>query len=991
MKKNRNILSITGCSLLLTPAFMLSLHAGTYQWNGSADSDWNNPANWNAAGVPAGITGGIGPSGVSAAHRLNVNNGAANPLIYSSAQGNTTYANAPTNRGVVIGSGASGAGRFIITGGTFSTAGSGGADVIGNVTGATLPSGLTVDGGDFIGNSLGMIVNFGGTNNVCDVTVQSGSATFATLTFGGGVGQTSGSSLLDLQGGITSVNNIARLGTAPGSVKFAGGTLKARVATTTFIQGLTEASITAAGGTIDTNGVNVTMSQPLVNDVTTSGGTFTKAGAGTLTANGTHTFTGPVSVIGGKFAVTAPLSSTTATVAAGATLRVATGTAAWAPNQLSLTGNLELDLGVYNAANPLPITPVTLDLAGPVTLNVGGSGMPVGIITLLTYTTKTGSGSFTLGTLPPGASGTLVDTGTAVELHLTTPSVQELTWSFAGGTWQTGGGLLWNGNTLAYQEYGAFGDLVSFTDAAAGTVDITGLVKPIAMTITNTTPYIFQGTGSVSGNTALIKNGTSIATFNTADSFTGSTTVNAGAVIIGAANTTTGAVTVATNATYGLKGVTDGAGQTLTYTGPGVNAANIFFTGSAIQRGALQGVTGDNVWEGTVQFSGANARIGVQDGARLVVTGNIIESLPNSLLSIRGGTTGSDVTISGTGNNWTGGTDVFSGGGSIKAGGANVFPSTGLLRVGTTGITGTSVFDLNGFDQAAAGLGIIGGTAALVTNNGATAATLTLRPVFAAASFPGIISDGVSKLSIIKEGANTQTFTGLNTYTGNTTVTAGTLTITQPYLADAADVIVGNDGTLALNFAGTDTVNALTIAGVAKSPGNWGSADSGAQFIDTHLTGTGILQVTTGPPANAYDTWAATEDLSGAIALGTADPDNDGVLNLIEFVLGSSPTSSNPLTLPTASQTSTALVVRFPRTDASETASTLTIQVSDDLQSWPPALEVPVGAASDLTGTLPGGATVLITENAAAADEVEVTIPLGSATRKYARLRAVKP
>jgi hypothetical protein len=115
------------------------------------------------------------------------------------------------------------------------------------------------------------------------------------------------------------------------------------------------------------------------------------------------------------------------------------------------------------------------------------------------------------------------------------------------------------------------------------------------------------------------------------------------------------------------------------------------------------------------------------------------------------------------------------------------------------------------------------------------------------------------------------------------------------------------------------------------------------------------------------------------------------VQNLLEFVLGSVPTAGSPLTLPVTVPSATALVIRFPRTDASESATTLTIQVSDDLQNWAPAMDIPVGAVSDLTGTLPGGATVQVTENDAADDSVEVTIPHGAAARKYARLRAVKP
>ena len=84
----------------------------------------------------------------------------------------------------------------------------------------------------------------------------------------------------------------------------------------------------------------------------------------------------------------------------------------------------------------------------------------------------------------------------------------------------------------------------------------------------------------------------------------------------------------------------------------------------------------------------------------------------------------------------------------------------------------------------------------------------------------------------------------MNTYTGDTTVEAGTLSIDAAYLADTADVILTADATLNLDFVGTDTINALFIAGDAQVPGTWGAVGSGAANETTLITGTGLLQVT---------------------------------------------------------------------------------------------------------------------------------------------------
>ena len=84
----------------------------------------------------------------------------------------------------------------------------------------------------------------------------------------------------------------------------------------------------------------------------------------------------------------------------------------------------------------------------------------------------------------------------------------------------------------------------------------------------------------------------------------------------------------------------------------------------------------------------------------------------------------------------------------------------------------------------------------------------------------------------------------LNTYTGNTSIDAGTLSITNPYLADAADVLLTTGGIFNLGFAGTDTINRLFFDGAATSGGTWGATGSGATNInDTFFTGSGVLNV----------------------------------------------------------------------------------------------------------------------------------------------------
>ena len=98
--------------------------------------------------------------------------------------------------------------------------------------------------------------------------------------------------------------------------------------------------------------------------------------------------------------------------------------------------------------------------------------------------------------------------------------------------------------------------------------------------------------------------------------------------------------------------------------------------------------------------------------------------------------------------------------------------------------------------------------------------------------------------SYLRNGAGgTSILSGNNSYLGNTTVQAGTLSITHPYLADAADVLLSTGGFLNLSFSGTDTINRLFIDGVSQATGTWGALLSGATHETALITGSGFLQV----------------------------------------------------------------------------------------------------------------------------------------------------
>ena len=140
---------------------------------------------------------------------------------------------------------------------------------------------------------------------------------------------------------------------------------------------------------------------------------------------------------------------------------------------------------------------------------------------------------------------------------------------------------------------------------------------------------------------------------------------------------------------------------------------------------------------------------------------------------------------------------------------------------------------------------------------------------------------------LTKTGFGTMVIMTASTYTGNTVVSEGVLSIQNPSLSDTGKLNVAADGVIDLNFVGSDTVDSLVLAGANQPAGTYGAVGSGAEFETPRITGTGLIIA--GEP-DPFVEWIATyPSLTGLDAARGADPDGDGMTNIQEFAFNSIP------------------------------------------------------------------------------------------------------
>ena len=687
-----------------------------------------------------------------------------------------------------------------------------------------------------------------------------GAVTFPSGAFLG-IDTTDGS--LTYSGGITGAGGLRKLGpgglvltgssTYTGATQIDGGTLQ-------IGNGGSGASIGGTSGVVDNGGLvfDLATAATFSGAITGSGGVLQTAASLLSLSNSGNTFSGYTTLSAG-------------TVQLG-------GALALQDSVVAICGG-SLNLGGYNA---------TLGgLAGSGNLSLGGLTISVG--------NNPGTYSYS-GNLVAGssASGGLTKIG---------PGTQILAGSNSFGVTVVSAGILEASTTSALPNYTLFGS-VSVTSGATLAVRVGGAGEWTAANIDSlrgaatfpsdallgldTSDGNFNYGSNIGGVLGLNKLGPGTLVLGASNAYSGPTTVSGGTLLLGNANSLLNS-TVAVNSANGLAfaagigtfnagGLSGGSSFALTDTGSvpvylnvGGNGQGTTFSGALGGGGRLTKagsaalvLTGNNTYSGTTTVSGGTLQIGANTAMQMPASSPfVLQNAAVLAFNLNGGNTAPATVVSGTGNvvflgqsggwystanasfNYSGTTTVaLAGGGSLNIVGPGALPVTSLLNVVSGNV-------LLGENQTVAGLSGSGGS----LNASGAPSTLTVNlPAGLSTSYAGALGNdpgnSANTLSLILAGAGVEVLTGSNAFSGQTTISGGTLALGNANALNQSTVAVNTAGGLSFssgiatfNVGGLSGSGSLALAntgGITLSLGGNGQA---AVFAGS-LNGSGSLAKT---------------------------------------------------------------------------------------------------------------------------------------------------
>jgi len=646
-----------------------------------------------------------------------------------------------------------------------------------------------------------------------------------TLTLSGSIDLAGGTRI---DGGTLSLASAGAVGSS-GTISFGGGTLQSTSANATDYSGRFS---TAAGQQyrLDTNGQNVTLASAL----TSSGASLAKFGAGTLTLAGSNDVTAGTAIDGGVL------------VLGNASALGSAGTISFGGGVLQFSSVNSADYSARFGTQPGQA--FALDTNGQDVVLASGLSSSGGTLTKtgLGTLTLTGSSSFsgattiTAGTLQIGAGGSSGSLAGDIVNDAVVIFDRGDAATYAGGlsgsgsVTQAGGGTLRLSGNNSY----AGGTRIDAGVLSLGSLTAIGSVGPISFrggvlqfTAANTTDYsarfstagsqtfafdtngqsVTLATGLAGAGSELVKRGAGVLELTGSSTYTGSTTVDGGTLRIsggsvadaggfigsGAGGAATAAVSHGswTNAGGLVVGSGSGATGTLDLSG-GVVSSGTGLVGDAVGTVGVAAVSGG-------QWAVANDLfVGGSGSGTLTISSGLVSD-ENGLLGYDAGGVGVAIITGGT---WANRGDL----------------RVGLAGSGTLSVSGSGVVSVGGSLFRSAGSAItLGAGGTLQIGTGTTGGALLSdlandgTVIFDRAddsTYAGVISGSGG---VTKRGAGALMFGGVNTYTGITTIAAGTLQVGNGFSAAGLAGDVVNDAALVFDLA-TSSTFAGSISGAGS-------------------------------------------------------------------------------------------------------------------------------------------------------------------------------
>ncbi|MEI6239143.1 MAG: autotransporter-associated beta strand repeat-containing protein [Planctomycetia bacterium] len=683
--------------------------------------------------------------------------------------------------------------------------------------------------------------------------------------------------------GVTSISaGILALGTSSalaggGNIAFGGGTLQFSAGNTQDYSSRIKSS--GAAIALDTNSQTVTFGTSI--DNTNSGG-LTKLGVGTLTLSGSNTYTGVTSVNAGILAL-----GTSSALAGGGTITFSGGTLQFsAGNTQDYSGRIKSSASaIVIDTNARPVTfGSTID-----NTNIGGlTKLGSGTLTLSGSNAYTGTTSINAGVLALGNAGALAGGGNI---------------TFAGGTLQFSASntqdyasAIKSSSSAISLDTGSqtvtFGSGIDSTNTAglaklgSGTLVLAG-GNTYGGTTTISAGRLTLGNGGSSGSVAgSITNAGALA-FNRSDAFVFANAVSGTGSVVQLGN---GAVTIS-----GANSHTGGTQVGVTSTETGTGSIVVQGDQSAANGGWLIGTNSPVVH--TVTFdvgsaiaiaAGKSMQVGSTSSQTAALQALVMQGSGTNAGSLYVGRNGTLTMNSGASWNQSGLFTVQSQGGntatlvSVKNGATLTYTGTSTIRVNgavdgsgyaTLEVAGGTLVTGRGFEQtivsSSTGYGRVlmsgSGTLRLTDNIAALSSGTAASVRFELGAgggkidtngFDTTLSVGISGSGgLTKLGSGRLSLGGTNSYSGPTTIEAGTL------------------GLLASNLLADTTAVTITNGGLDLAA----NSDSVASFVITSgsLAGTGKLTAATyvlGGGSVAANLGGNTLSVTGNTSLyGTSD------------------------------------------------------------------------------------------------------------------------